>query len=480
MLRFSKKPLKKVSILVILSLVCHTSFGQKLTGSEWLGQISAQELRNRYGNIFEYGVDLYKISYRTTNWDDKPGIASGLVVLPLAEGIMLPLVIYMHGTVSNHDSVPSNLSYEAQVPIVYGGVGAISFAPDYLGFSDSESFHPYHHADSEGSNAVDMISAVLEFLESASIQDNGQLFISGYSQGGHAAAALHRRLERMPIPGLTIAASAFMSGAYSLSGVMLQKILSDDEYYYPAFVMNLLLSYNMVYGLYSDLRQLFVHPYDELAMDLFTEEVNLGYMNEILRNLLMQEFGTIRPKYMIQDSVLQNISNNPNHQVIRAMKENDVFDWAPQAPVMLIYCREDEQVPFYNAILADSVMRANGANNLQLFEADANADHFGCAEPAVFASLLFFSNHLTEAQIPGNLTSAIRIFPNPAGNFIQVESCPPGSELILSDMQGRPVLKETLSEDSVNLELDLPQGIYAAIVRSKKGIWRGKIVVGLF
>jgi predicted esterase len=466
-------------LLFFLAFFLNISFArsQYLVSSEWLGQVSEQELQSRYGPIFQADVDLYKISYRTVNWDSTPEIASGLLVLPNSESVTLPLVIYMHGTIGNHDSIPSNLPYEAQIPIVYGGAGSISLAPDYLGFGDSKGFHPYHHADSESSNGIDMILAVREFLKTEPLKDNGQLFISGYSQGGHAAAALHRRLEEEPLPDTHIAGSAFMSGAYSLSGIMLQKILSDDDYPYPAFVLNLLLSYNMVYGWYEDLSQLFVDPYDELAMDFFSGGVNLGFVNEILRSQLVKDFGAVRPKLMLRDSLLHQIVNDSKHPVIKALEANDVFDWVPQSPVMIIYCRKDEQVPFRNAIVTDSVMRANGARNVQLYEADENADHFGCAEPAVFASLFFFNNQLTHSGEPGRLTSSPRIFPNPATGQITVEGFSQESDMILIDMKGRLVMKESGLKDPYYFQLDLPEGIYVAIIRSNKSVWRGKLVI---
>ena len=43
---------------------------------------------------------------------------------------------------------------------------------------------------------------------------NGQLFLMGYSHGGHVTMALHRELEQYHANEITITASAPMAGAY--------------------------------------------------------------------------------------------------------------------------------------------------------------------------------------------------------------------------------------------------------------------------
>jgi len=69
---------------------------------------------------------------------------------------------------------------------------------------------------------------------------------------------------------------------------------------------------------------------------------------------------------------------------------NDVYDWAPQAPTRLMYCTGDDQVTFENAILAEEVMLANGAADIEAVEQGPNLDHGGCVTPSTFGTALFF------------------------------------------------------------------------------------------
>ena len=76
---------------------------------------------------------------------------------------------------------------------VFAGGGFIYIAPDYLGLGDSTvPRHRYFHAATEASSAVDLLAASRHVLASLHVQRDDELFTFGFSQGGHAALALHR------------------------------------------------------------------------------------------------------------------------------------------------------------------------------------------------------------------------------------------------------------------------------------------------
>ncbi|MBK8042036.1 MAG: hypothetical protein IPK21_04855 [Haliscomenobacter sp.] len=162
-------------------------------------------------------------------------------------------MVYQHGTAGSREAVPSRLSFEATIGLVGGALGYVSVLPDYLGLGDSDGFHPYLHAKTEASAAVDMLRAARQFAASATIALNGQVFVSGYSQGGHAAMALHRELETNLSAEFKVTASAPMSGPYSISGDMKSRLLSEEEYFYPGYPLYTMLSYNLAYGVYDSL-----------------------------------------------------------------------------------------------------------------------------------------------------------------------------------------------------------------------------------
>ena len=166
---------------------------------------------------FEYGFDSYKVTYCT---DDAvlPGqsvarttTVTDMVSVPRKSG-PLPTVAYVHGTSVSFYDAPSNPntvgdfsdrgeSFEGPPSTaVFAGNGFIYIAPDYLGLGDSTiPRHRYFHAATEASSAIDLMAAARNVLADLRVRQNGELFIFGFSQGGHSALALQRELERMRV-----------------------------------------------------------------------------------------------------------------------------------------------------------------------------------------------------------------------------------------------------------------------------------------
>ena len=84
---------------------------------------------------------------------------------------------------------------------------------------DNPGIHPYVHWESEATASIDLIRASREFLmDSLEIWDNNQLFLTGYSQGGHSTMAIHKYIKVNNLQSeFNVVASAPMSGPYALS-----------------------------------------------------------------------------------------------------------------------------------------------------------------------------------------------------------------------------------------------------------------------
>lgn len=421
---------------------------------------------------------MYRITYTTPDIKGQTDTVSGLVVLPQALGGARPLVIYQHGTINDRDSVPSQQSEEAQIPIVYAAVGGIAIAPDYLGFGVSQGFHPYLHAETEASVGIDMIFAMDDFLEGDDIALNDQLFIAGYSQGGHAAAALYRTIQEDYSDVLSVTTAALMSGPYDLSGVTKDRVLDGDPYFFPGFVVNLFLSYNMVYELYDSTSRIFKSPYDQVAEAFFNENLDFRAMNDSLLVLLDQETGGAFPAFMFQDSILQILTDGTPHPINDAIIANDLYNWSPQSPTRLFYCQADDRVPIRNSIVADSVMNENGAPDVSRLDVDPTADHVECVEPAITASLLFFSQFIV-TDVP-ELAGAdpLRLYPNPAAEQVRLEGLSGTGWVELFGMNGRLIQRIPVNADQLDIPLpQLSAGIYALRRVGGEKTWSRRLVV---
>ncbi|MDP9082504.1 MAG: prolyl oligopeptidase family serine peptidase [Pseudomonadota bacterium] len=168
-------------------------------------------------------VLMYDIKYETVGGADEPTTASGALMVPTGLGAgctgKRPIVLYAHGTTTTRDFTMTN-SANAETLIleaVFATQGYIVVAPNYAGYDSSAlSYHPYLVADQQSKDMIDALAAARTALPIASLtltQDNGRLFVTGYSQGGYVAMATHRAMQTA---GMPVTASAPMSGPYAL------------------------------------------------------------------------------------------------------------------------------------------------------------------------------------------------------------------------------------------------------------------------
>ena len=469
-----------ISLLSIFSI--NSLVGQKLISTTPAGIISRDFLSFLFGAngaLLENGIELYKITYSTVDVFGKPDTASGLIILPSNGKKSFFPVIYQHGTVDDRNDVPSNVKGGWEAGAVFAGLGYFTMLPDYLGLGTSRGYHPYVHAASQTWAATDMLKAAVTFAANAGITLNEKLFITGYSQGGHASMALHRDLEKNPMPGFKVAGAAHLSGPYSISTSMLDILLSDKEYGTSGYVPHTLLAYNPIYKLYTNLNQVIKPAYLDIVLRRQKEEIGLNQMNTLLTAALKKDYGKAIPSYIFQDSVVNNIKNNLNHPVRLALKANDTYDWVPKAPTRILYCKADEQVVYTNAIFADSVMRARGAQNIFIKDLNSAFSHGQCVEPALLNSVLFFKSLSVSTSLfaVNSKTTDLKVYPNPASTYLYFENLPNASKVEWFNLQGQKMGNVTLNAGNELFIGDLSDGVYLFRAISGNEIFTGKVVI---
>jgi hypothetical protein len=333
------------------------------------------------------GVRLHRIVYETVNPFELPTTASGLLVLPESSSKALPLVSYQHGTIVRKDETPSAMEgLEALIGVAFGSSGYAAVVPDYVGLGESPGLHPFVHAKSEAAAVIDMLRAARVFCASNSVALNGQLFLIGYSQGGHATMAAHREIEAFHTNEFTITASAPMAGPYDLSGVMVNDFLSDRAMPNPYYFLYLLASYQSVYGFAESLAELLAPPYDETLPPLLDGRHGSSELNHAI--------GTSVPVRILKQEFLDAFEADPNHPLRIALRENDVYDWTPIAPMQLYHCGGDEDVLYANSQSAYDSFMQRGATQVKLLNPLPLAGHGTCAPVALLAAKLVWFDTL--------------------------------------------------------------------------------------
>ncbi len=455
---------------------------QEVVSITHLGHRSKAELKAQFGTpLIVYGIDMYRVLYTTVDVHGVPDTASGLLVVPDDPGKVYPLLCYQHGTASSKEDVPSNLSGDV-LPLLFGGLGYVTSAADYLGLGASRGFHPYVHAASEAWAAIDMLRAVKTWIaQDDQVHINDQLFLTGYSQGGHASMAVHRALELDSAEEFVVTAAAHLSGPYSISGVMRDRILSEDPYLFSGYIPNTVLGYNEVYQLYDSLEEVFKPAYLPWIESYYQGDIDLIELSAALNAQLVLDVGAIVPRYMLQDSVVDAMLANPDHPFNLALADNDTHTWAAQAPTRLYYCMADDQVPYLNSIVADSAMNALGAADLFAYDVSSTSDHGQCVFPAVANTVLFFQLYQQIGTTTGTTFAeppALRVWPSPATDYLFVEGLEEPTQLQLFDAQGRLWRSWQRVEGRHELPVyDLPKGLYFLHAVSTHHRWQRRIVV---
>jgi hypothetical protein len=360
-----------------------------LVSAQLVGMVTragAEEQAREMGVAAEFpavaDAEIYRVRYRTTDLDGTPTEASGAVWIPIGLNQSLPLATYLHGTTFPRDEVPSNpRNQEGRiVGMLFANSGMVLAMPDYLGMGVHEGVHPWHHAESTASASLDMLRAAQELVARQGIRLDGRLFIFGYSQGGHAAMALHRELESQGLDGLRVTASAPMAGAYDLVGSA-RWMLGSNPAHSPVvlYAGYLAAVFNHIYE-FSHVESILVPPFDELGRELLAG-------NAPPERLMRQ--APERPRGIFQPAFLDVLEADPQNPFWSALEENSVYDWAPAAPTRLFHASGDQDVPIQNAHTAARRMRELGAD-AAVVDLGERFTHGTAAVPAMAAARSWF------------------------------------------------------------------------------------------
>ncbi len=290
----------------VLAIVLITNFGniytQELVSYEKILSMSKEKIALNYFVESKYDVDVYKIIYTTHNLNMVEDTASGIISVAVDGNSSFPVMVYDHGTVGNRHDVPSEGSDEMYFTIPFASLGYHCIAPDYVGLGVSKGLHPYIHPETEAMAGIDLIYAVKNLENLENIHFNDQIFLTGYSQGGHASMATAKALQN--IDDLELTAAAPMSGPYSVSKEMKQFTMGDDNYYFCGYIGSVALTAIKAYpGLMQgyDIEDIFKPDYSRLIRKYESEQMDLFEANDSMIYYLGTKEGSILPKLMFKN-----------------------------------------------------------------------------------------------------------------------------------------------------------------------------------
>ncbi|MEU5880469.1 hypothetical protein [Spirillospora sp. NPDC047279] len=345
----------------------------ELVSAEYLRGMTAQGTRTWLaGDGFSagsvrYGVDTYRLVYRTVDDRGRPTTASGLLVLPRNDARRLRTVSFTHGTSSYKPEAPStDPEVWSQGPAVtYGSAGFAAVAPDYLGLGLGPGMHPWKDVPSETTAALDLLRAAKQFVPRTGRALDRQVMATGFSQGASPALGLARALQEGRDPWFRIRAVAPIAGGYDFRGAQIPTMIGDEgiprryrdeleKKVSVAYVAYLLTSWNRQHGLYAAPGEVFKERYAGRVEKFFDgstpgQEMLQGLPGSLDELLTGKGFELLR---------------KPGGSFARALTvDGEVCTaWTPRVPIRLYKISKDEQATTLNTDHCKVALSARGVD----------------------------------------------------------------------------------------------------------------------
>lgn len=324
----------------------------------------------------KYDAHVYKVVYKTSFKADEIN-ASGIVVLPNTS-TEVGMMSFHHGTITDNDDAPSNLTETDQEALIYAALsssGFITAIPDYIGFGSSSSIlHPYYVEEYIASAVIDLLIAAKELAAQENVKFNERLFLAGYSEGGYVTMAAHKAIEEQGPEGFDLVASFPAAGAYDIAG-MENYLLSLETYDDPSYIAYIIRAYQVTYDFPDVLTDFFKQPYADRIPNLFDGSKGTSEINSQLTSTLAD---------LLQDDLYENLNSDPEYAYIKdAFIQNSLTDWVPVANMYMYHGKSDITVPYQNSVDTYDKLISNGASSSTLKFIELEGDHGSAIQPYI-------------------------------------------------------------------------------------------------
>ncbi|WP_299189179.1 alpha/beta fold hydrolase [uncultured Psychrobacter sp.] len=384
-------------------------------------------------------IKIEKVSYPTVGAAGERTNATAALMLPSGDSADCqgdrPILLYAHGTTTEKSydfsqvGNPQNPAGSEATLIAanFAAQGYIVVAPNYAGYDDSElDYHPYLVADQQSTDMVDALDNARVIIKKqqrsndtkyTNIDDSGELFISGYSQGGYVAMAAARLLEQQGKPVTAIAPS---SGPYALAAfgdaIFSGNVNIGATRFAPLLATGLQKKYKNIYRNSTDI---FTTNYSNTQLPNLLSFGELVAANKLPDNALFEDnpqnnptldmlppptvpfafLGFADDNYLIKtdfrttyvadalqnpDSLLAGTgalpADSPQNNLRKALKANDLRGYIPKIPTLICGGNQDPTVYYdlntgsMSAILQQASMSPAASLNITVLDVDATND----------------------------------------------------------------------------------------------------------
>lgn len=329
----------------------------------------------------KYNIDIYKVTYKTT-YHGKTITASGLISVPQTDE-EVPVLSFQNFTNTLYSEAPSkspnNIVYQSMTTIA--SMGYVVAIADYPGFGTSEYIkHPYMLKNETTPSVIDMLYAAEEIVKEQKKHINNNLYLIGYSQGAWATINTLQYLETQT-DHFKVKCTAAGGGPYNLN-IMLDYIMSNNEYSEPYYIANLLNTYTNNYNHNFNLNTIFRSPYNRKVPSLFD-----GYHsgNQINRDL------STDVKSLFTDSFYKK--NYKDSYIKKYLTRNSIEDWELHSAIKLYHGTEDINIPLKMMFDAEHTLKKSSSDNSSVATVILEGEsHNSAMLPMIIDAILWFNS----------------------------------------------------------------------------------------
>lgn len=407
-----------------------------------------------------YDIDIYKAIYWTIDENGTFVKASGSIIAPQIPNTNcdLPVTLYAHGTVFDRDMVPSNQSGAGGIEFFFGpffaSTGYLTVMPDYIGLGVGNGLHKFVNAEEEAHASVDLMLFAKRKWQS----DNPYLYVTGYSQGGHAAAAAAREIfndhtnSANPLKVIALAPGA---GPYAISSFQYDFLFDPNKPYgeYVLYtIQSAILSNPNTFGGSN-----FLSPWYNFLYNFHfgNQTGNVNWVPDNWQNMFLP-------------GLLNTVNSNSNHPLRQYLKQQDVFDWNNPWKTKIIYHPNDQlvdplsSIKFHNASSGNSILCDLTNNPLSaLFETGQPDDDFHATQApvAMLEARTFFFQNPTDYTLNCGIQTAFRKHASDY-SLLEIERILSEQDFRLSEFSGDEIdFEELLQDEFYVLEVDLTKKV---------------------
>ncbi len=239
-------------------------------------------------------------------------------------------------------------------------LGYAVWMPDYPGMGDAPGIQPCCDPGSLARSTLDGLAAARSYLDSqdsSGYTESGRLYVIGYSEGGLAAMAIIRAIERRtswteaggsaPPRRLTLMAEYPMGAPLNLSLGFAENLANDKPVENPAYVLLLFSGFARIHPQSVILEDIIRDDVRSSILPLLGETKNANEINRDLAAVLKIPQWGIRAADMLKPGFIADLKSDArNNRVMRVIESARMDRWEPEPgiPMTLAASRRDKLV----------------------------------------------------------------------------------------------------------------------------------------